>query len=35
MAADAEVAIKGSERARLAVRAIASVLFICKMVAMK
>jgi hypothetical protein len=35
MAADAEVATNGSERARLAVRATASVLFMCKMVAIK
>ena len=35
MAADAEVETNGSERARLAVRATASVLFMCKMVAMR
>jgi hypothetical protein len=35
MAADAEVAKMGSEIAMLDVRATASVLFICKMVAIK
>jgi hypothetical protein len=35
MEADAEVEAKERERAMLAVRAIANVLFICKMVAIK